>query len=64
MKDDTFRQVTQISHNEVVFYPLLINKLAQKGKVDIRWYTGKKFERFNSFLGGIDKIEASEDTEE
>lgn len=64
LKDDTFRQVTQISHNEVVSYPLLINKLAQEGKVDIRWYTGKKFERLNSFLVGIDKIEASEDIEE
>lgn len=62
LKDSTFRQVMQISHNEVVSYPLLINELAREGKIDIVQYTGKKFERLNSLLVGLDKIEESGET--
>lgn len=57
LKGSTFRQVTQISHNEVVSYPLLINKLVKKEEIDVVWYTNKKFERLNSFLVGIDRVE-------
>ena len=64
LKESTFRQVTQISHNDVVSYPLLINELAKDGKIDIGWYTYKKFERLNSFLIGIDRIEANVDIDE
>ena len=56
LKGSTFRQVTQISHNEVVSYPLLINKLVKKEEIDVVWYTNKKFERLNSFLVGIDRV--------
>lgn len=61
LKDSTFRQVTQIGHSEVASYPLLIKLLAKEGKINVCSYTMKKFERMNSFLIGIDKIEASDD---
>ena len=64
LKESTFRQVTPISHNEVFSYPLLINELAKDGKVDIGWYTNKKFQRINSFLINIDRREANVDIDE
>lgn len=57
LRDSTFRKVTPISHNEIVSYPLLISKLTKEEKIDTNWYIRKKFERLNSFLIGIDKIE-------
>ena len=64
LKGSTFRQVTQISYNEVVSYPLLINRLVKKGEIDVVWYTNKKFERLNSFLVGIDRVEVGSVEEE
>lgn len=59
LKESTFRQVTLISHDEVVSYPLLVNELAKNGKIGVSWYTYKKFERLNSFLIDIDRTEAA-----
>lgn len=62
LKDSTFRQVTCIGEsNKVVSYPLLIDKLAKDGAIDICQYTYKKFERMNAFLAGIDKIRVEDD---
>lgn len=62
LKDSTFRQVTCIGEsNNVVSYPLLIDKYVRDGTIDIRQYTYKKFERINTFLAGIDKIRAEDD---
>jgi hypothetical protein len=61
LKDSTFRKVTPISHNEIASYPLLISRLSKEEKFDFGWYTRKKFERLNSFLIGIVKIEANMD---
>lgn len=62
LKDSTFRQVTCIGEsNNIVSYPLLIDKLARDGAIDIRQYTYRKFERMNAFLAGIDKIRVEED---
>lgn len=62
LKDSTFRQVTCMEiDNNVVSYPLLIDKLARDGEIDIRQYTYKKFERVNAFLAGIDKIRVEND---
>lgn len=58
LKDNTFRQVTLINHEEVTSYPLLINKLVEEGVINISSYTGKKLERLNKFLIGIDNVEA------
>ena len=60
LKDNTFRQVTKIikeGYSEVVSYPLLINMLVKKRKINIYSYTMKKFKRMDAFLTKIDKIE-------
>lgn len=61
LKNNTFRQVTQVGHSEVESYPLCIYMLAKEGKINICSYTMKKFKRMNSFLAEIDKIEADDD---
>ncbi len=62
LKDSTFRQVTCIGEsNNVVSYPLFIDKLAKDGTIDICQYTYRKFERINAFLAGIDKIKSEDD---
>ena len=60
LENSTFRQVTFIKSGEVTSYPLLIKKLIEEGVINISSYTGKKIERLNQFLVGIDNIEASE----
>lgn len=60
LKDNTFRQVTKIikeGYSEVVSYPLLINMLVKKRKINIYSYTMKKFKRMDAFFTKIDKIE-------
>jgi hypothetical protein len=56
--DSTFRKMTYFGKEEkrVVSYPLLINSIINSGKLNVRSYTFKKFERLNSFLVGIDKV--------
>lgn len=45
------------TYSEVVSYPLLINMLVKKRKINIYSYTMKKFKRMDAFLTKIDKIE-------
>ncbi len=62
LKDSTFRQVTCMGEdNHIVSYPLLIDKLARDGAIDICRYTYRKYGRINAFLAGIDKIRLKED---
>lgn len=51
LKESTFRQVTHMmAEDGIVSYPMLIDKLAGAGLIDICSYTTKKFERLNAFL--------------
>jgi len=60
LKENTFRKVTYPGKGERnVSYPMLIKAFIEGDAIDVRYYTYAKFERLNSFLVGIDKIEAS-----
>lgn len=60
LKENTFRKVTYPGKGERnVSYPLLIKAFIEIDAIDVRYYTSAKFERLNSFLVGIDRVEAS-----
>ena len=62
LQEDNFRKVTLSGKGmDIVSYPLFIQLLMSKGKIDVRSYTRAKFDRLNRFLAGFDKIENSTD---
>ena len=62
LQEENFRKVTLSGKGmDIVSYPLFIQLLMSKGKIDVRSYTRAKFDRLNRFLAGFDKIENSTD---
>lgn len=58
LNNSTFRQITCIgSETDVVSYPMLINKLIRNAEIDASLYTFSKFERLNTFLSSVDKVQ-------
>ena len=56
-KNNPVTKIIKEGYSEVVSYPLLINMLVKKRKINIYSYTMKKFKRMDAFLTKIDKIE-------
>lgn len=62
LKDSTFRQVTYVGkENDIVSYPMLLNALIKYDEVDVRSYIFKKFERLNTFLTCVNRVEVNND---
>ena len=62
LQEENFRKVTLSGKGmDIVSYPLFVQLLMSKGKIDARSYTRAKFDRLNRFLAGFDKIENSTD---